>query len=29
MGGGQASFSHAEGGVQKVLGWFINGSLKF
>ena len=28
-GGGRKSFSHAEGGAQKVLGSFLRGSLKF
>ena len=28
-GGGGKSFSHAEGGAQKVLGEFLGGSLKF
>ena len=28
-GGGGKSFSHAEGGAQQVLGWFLRGSLKF
>ena len=28
-GGGRKSFSHAEGGTQKVLGSFLRGSLKF
>ena len=27
--GGRVSFSHAEGGAQKVLGSFLRGSLKF
>ena len=28
-GGGGKSFSHSEGGAQKVLGLFLCGSLKF
>ena len=28
-GGGGKSFSHSEGGAQKVLGLFLRGSLKF
>ena len=28
-GGGGKSFSHAEGGAQKVLGYLLRGSLKF
>ena len=28
-GGAEKSFSHAEGGAQKVLGYFLCGSLKF
>ena len=27
--GGRKSFSHAERGAQKVLGYFLPGSLKF
>ena len=27
--GGRKSFSHSEGGAQKVLGLFLRGSLKF
>ena len=27
--GGEKSFSHAEGGAQKVLGYFLHSSLKF
>ena len=27
--GGGKSFSHAEGGAQQVLGYFLRGSLKF
>ena len=28
-GGGGKSFSHAEGGAQKVLGYILRGSLMF
>ena len=28
-GGGGKSFSHAEGGAEKVLGYFLCGSLMF
>ena len=28
-GGGGKSFIHAEGGAQKVLGYFLRASLKF
>ena len=28
-GGGGKSFSHAEGGAQRVLGLFLHSSLKF